>query len=65
MLFPAGRDALKADSAVVAGLDALVSKAWTEEAKECARGALMQLADRHPKVTVIDLDERHIMLSCE
>ena len=65
MLFPAGRDALKADSTVVPGLHALISKAWTEEAKECARGALLQLADRHRKVTAIDLDERHIMLSCE
>ena len=42
-LFPPGCEALKADSAVVAALDALVGKAWSEEAKDCARGALMQL----------------------
>ena len=42
-LFPAGCDALKADSAAVIDvLDALVDKAWSEEAKDCARGALIR-----------------------
>ena len=65
-LFPAGRAALTADSAVVDVLDALVDKAWSEEAKDCARGALMQLTDRHHEtVAEIDLDALHIMMSCE
>ena len=65
-LFPTGCDALKADSAVVDVLDALVDKAWSEEAKDCARGALMQLTDRHHEtVAEIDLDALHIMMSCE
>ena len=65
-LFPTGCDALKADSAVVDVLDALVDKAWSEEAKDCARGALMQLTDRHHEaVAEVDLDALHIMMSCE
>ena len=65
-LFPAGRAALTADSAVVDVLDVLVDKAWSEEAKDCARGALMQLTDRHHEaVAEVDLDARHIMMSCE
>jgi hypothetical protein len=64
-LFPAGRAALTADSAVVDVLDVLVDKAWSEEAKDCARGALMQLTDRHHEaVAEVDLDARHIMMSC-
>ena len=69
-LFPAGCDALKADSAAVIDvLDALVDKAWSEEAKDCARGALMQLmqlTDR-PRVVVADTSkvdpDDHIMMS--
>jgi hypothetical protein len=65
-LFPAGSTALKANSAVVDALDALVDKAWSEGAKDCARGALMQLTDRHHETVVgIDLDALHIMMSCE
>ena len=65
-LFPAGRAALTADSAVVDVLDVLVDKAWSEEAKDCARGALMQLTDRHHEtVAEKDLDALHIMMSCE
>jgi len=65
-LFPAGCDALKADSAVIPALDALVDKAWSEEAKDCAQGALMQLTDRHREtIAAIDLDALHIMMSCE
>ena len=66
-LFPAGCEALKADSAVVPALDALVDKAWSEEARDCARGALMQLTDRKPleRMAEIDPDALHIMMSCE
>ena len=63
-LFPPGCDALKVDPAVVEALDALVEKAWTEEAKDSARGALMQLTDRRPE-TVVNLDALHVMMSCE
>ena len=66
-LFPPGCEALKADSSVVAALDALVNKAWSEEAKDCARGALMQLTDRQ-RESVSETgngDARHIMMSCE
>ena len=65
-LFPPGCESLKADSAVVPALDALVDKAWSEEAKDCARGALMQLTDRQREtIAVVDWDARHIMMSCE
>ena len=65
-LYPAGCEALKAESAVVEAMDALVDKAWSEEAKDCARGALMQLTDRqHETVAEVDLDALHIMMSCE
>ena len=65
-LFPAGRAALTSDSAIVDVLDALVDKAWSEEAKDCARGALMQLTDRHHEtVAEVDLDALHIMMSCK
>jgi hypothetical protein len=43
-LFPPGRAALQSWSAeLVEALDTLVERAWSEEAKDCARGALMQL----------------------
>jgi DNA-directed RNA polymerase specialized sigma24 family protein len=65
-LYPAGCMALKADSAIIPALDVLVDKAWSEEAKDCARGALMQLTDRQREtVAAIDLDALHIMMSCE
>ena len=60
-----GCEALKAAD-IVEVLDTLVENAWTEEAKDCARGALMQLTDRrHEAVAEIDLDALHIMMSCE
>ena len=63
-LFPPGCEALKS-AGVVQALDALVDKAWTEEAKDSARGALMQLTDRHREVVVeVDPDARWIMMSC-
>jgi hypothetical protein len=63
-LFAPGCEALKS-AGIVEALDALVDKAWTEEAKDSARGALMQLTDRHREVVVeVDPDMLHIMLSC-
>jgi hypothetical protein len=65
-LFPRGREALKAVPEVVQALDALVDKAWTDEAKDSARAALMQLTDRKPEVVLeLDPDALHIMISCE
>jgi hypothetical protein len=60
----AGCEALKASvSGVVDALDALVERGLTEEAKECARGALVQLTDRYPDVAVVDANALHIMMS--
>lgn len=65
-LFPPGCDALKAAPGIVDALDMLVDKAWTEEAKDSARGALMQLTDRHREVVVeVDMEAPHVMMSCE
>lgn len=70
-LYPAGAEALKADPALIEALDALVEKAWSDGAKECARGALMQLTERQPKPDMAaaalhgagSASHRHIMLS--
>jgi hypothetical protein len=68
-LFPPGCKALQAAPGVVEALDALVEQAWSEEAKDCARGALMQLTDRwHPHTGGGGgggVDALHIMMSCE
>eukprot|EP01050_Picozoa_sp_SAG11_P057911 SAG11_NODE_36724_length_260_cov_0.645963_1_plen_48_part_10 len=45
-LFQPGREALNAHPGVIEALDTLVEKAWTEETKDFARGALMQLTGR-------------------
>lgn len=42
-LFAPGRDLLKQDTSVLEALHMLVDKAWTDEAKQCAKGALMAL----------------------
>lgn len=67
-LFHLGCEALKQDPAVVDALDALVERAWTEEAKDCARGALVQLTDRLPESAVAMAEGRsqsigHVMVS--
>jgi hypothetical protein len=62
-LFPPGCEALQATPGVVEALDTLVERARTEEAKDCARGALMQLTDRHTQV-VVNPDSGHVMMSC-
>lgn len=65
-LFGPGCAALAANPDVVAVLDMLVDKAWSEEAKICAGGALKQLCpERYAKTVVINSDaDRHIMMSC-
>ena len=63
-LFPPGLKALKADTAVVTALHALVDTAWSEAAKDCARGALMQLTNRQPDWHPPEVDaQQHIMVS--
>eukprot|EP01043_Picozoa_sp_COSAG02_P048634 COSAG02_NODE_4797_length_4965_cov_30.380395_2_plen_131_part_00 len=62
-LFQPGREALNAHPGVIEALDALVDKAWAEETKDFARGALMQLTGQQVEV-VVDTDDLHIMVSC-
>ena len=64
-LFPPGCEALRAASGAVEALDALVELAWSQEAKDCARGALIQLTGRHPEPIGGGVDALHIMVSCE
>ena len=62
-LFPAGCEALKANEAVIQALSTLKDKAWSEEAKICAEGALMALIppEHHGEA----VNAPHIMMSCE
>jgi hypothetical protein len=63
-LFPPGCAALKANPDVVAALDALVERARSDQAKDCARGALMQLTDRQPpSPDPVDSAALHVMMS--
>jgi hypothetical protein len=64
-LFPPGCEALQAAPGVHEALEALIDTGWTEEAKDCARGALMQLTGQHPEVIASRHDALHIMVSCE
>ena len=61
-LFPAGCEALKANEAVLQALLTLKDKAWSEEAKICAAGALMALI---PPEHIGAIEALHIMMSCE
>lgn len=67
-LFQAGAAALQADPTVVDALDKLVVSAWLDDAKECAKGALIQLCPERIAEQVIvpgpDVP-RHVMMSCE
>ena len=68
-LFPRGCEQLGADPSVVEALDLLVEKGWSDDAKDCARGALLQLCPERTKhitgnnVMGHDMDEKHIMMS--
>jgi hypothetical protein len=66
-LFQPGAATLQANPTVVDALDALVSRAWMEEAKDCAKGALMRLCPERAREQVfeVDPDARHVMMSCE
>jgi hypothetical protein len=48
-LFPSGCEVLKDNSAVVEALDSLATKGWSDEAKQCAHAALMQLCPERIK----------------
>jgi len=61
-LFPAGCEALTVNETVVQALLTLKDKAWSEEAKVCAEGALMALI---PPEQREDIEALHIMMSCE
>jgi hypothetical protein len=64
-LFVEGREALLADPSVVPALETLAKDALSQEAAECAQGALMALGLRQVDSTSADGEEgpRHIMLS--
>ena len=65
-LFEPGRELLSSDTSVLDALRMLLDKAWSEEAKICARGALKQLCpERRPEPVEVDLDALHIMMSCK
>ena len=61
-LFPPGCDALKANEAVMQALATLKDKAWSDEAKVCAEGAIMALIPPEHHEDILAL---HIMMSCE
>eukprot|EP01043_Picozoa_sp_COSAG02_P020379 COSAG02_NODE_1004_length_15275_cov_11.955917_13_plen_112_part_00 len=65
-LFLDGREALLADPSVVPALETLAKDALSQEAAECAQGALMALGVRHVDSTPTDGAHGpcgHIMLS--
>ncbi len=64
-LFLDGRAALLADPSVVPALETLAKDALSQEAAECAQGALMALGIRQMDPTSFDGGDgpRHIMLS--
>jgi hypothetical protein len=64
VLFGPGCVALSDSADVVGALDTLVDKAWSEEAKICARGALKQLCPGSPCPVEIDPDALHVMYVC-
>ena len=62
-LYPPGCEALKENEHVLQALSALKDKAWSEEAKICAEGALMALIP--PERDHKEIEALHIMMSCE
>jgi hypothetical protein len=68
-LFPAGCEALQAHPNAIEVLDLLVEKGCSKQAKDCAKGALMQLRPERKKheasCTDVDTARQHIMMSCE
>ena len=65
-VYPLGREALLQDPTVLDALREVADKGWTDEAREHAAGALMALSDHQPDAErAVDLDQRHVMMSCE
>ena len=62
--FPPGRDALLQDPSVTEALREVAANGLTEEAQECAAGALQALGARErAEHVVVDEGSRHIMMS--
>ena len=61
-LFPPGCEALKENEAIIQALSILKDKAWSEEARICAEGALIALMPPEPE-PLPDGEEKHVMLS--
>ena len=59
---PLGRAVLLSDPTVVQALEQVADQGWSEEARECARGALSALSDREVSADV-DEDRLHLMVS--
>ena len=64
-VYPPGREALLQDPTVLDALREVAEQGWTDEAREHAAGALMALSDHQPDERAVDLDQRHVMMSCE
>ena len=72
---PKGRDAILADPTAMEALQEVVERGWSEEARECAAGALSALSDRDRGAMgggdgagaggEVDEERQHIMMSCE
>ena len=63
-VFPAGREALLAEPSAAEALQHVAEHGWSEEAQECAQGALSALSDREA-LSDVDADHLHLMMSCE
>ena len=63
-VFRAGREALLQDPTVAQALEQVAEQGWSEEARDCARGALSALSG-HEALSDVDEDHLHLMVSCE
>ena len=57
-VFPAGREALLAEPSAAEALQHVAEHGWSEEAQECAQGALSALSDRE---ALSDVDADHFL----
>ena len=63
-LFPPALSVLRADARIIKALDVLVDTALSEGAKDCARGALIQLCPERTKHLAPSTEQaKHIMIS--
>ena len=61
-LFPAGRDAMRQEAAIIKALEAVTQRGLSSEAIKHAEGALMALSDREMHASDSGR-QKHIMLS--